>query len=169
MYLGNTKTPVKVKFTQVNYRGNINRCTKFPYTINDSHEKYGKLFVESVSLYDICNWNGHPLSLLEGKIRFLSGIDSMKSLEKIEVNNYVFKTYLINEKEHLSIIYIYGMKDTFIIDNDGILYAEVLKTFDKDYNNKFESKPRYQKVYDKSMVRDNIIYSYFQREPFVAE
>jgi len=169
MYLGNKKSPLKVEFNKEGYRGNLNRCTKFPYTITDNHPKYGKIFVESVSLYDICNWNGHPLSLLEGKIRFSGSIGSMSTVEKIEVNNYVFKTYLINEKEYLSIIYIYDTKDRFIVDNKGVLYTKILKTFDKNYENKFSSQLRYNKTYDKSMVRDNIIYSYFQREPFVAE
>ena len=125
--------------------------------------------MESISLYDICNWNGFPLGLLESKIRSLSEIKSMKTVEKVEVNNYVFKTYLVNEKEYFSIMYIYGLKDTFIVDDEGLLYAEVLKSFDKNYEDKYASKPRYVSNYNKSLVRDNLMHHYFEREPIDVE
>ncbi len=152
MILGDKKAPVKVEFTNPNYRGSIHRCTRFPYTISDEHKKYGKL--------------GFPLGLLESKIRLLSEIKSMKTVEKIEVNNYVFKTYLVNDQEYLSLIYIYGLKDTFIVDDDGVLYAEVLKSFDENYEDEYSSKPRYSSNYNKSLVRDNIMHQYFEREPY---
>ncbi|NQY94471.1 MAG: hypothetical protein HRT43_09920 [Campylobacteraceae bacterium] len=169
LFLGDSNSPVKVEFSDPKYRGSIHKCTSFPYTINDDHSKYGKLFVESISLYDVCNWNGFPLGLLESKIRFLSEVKSMKTVETVEVNNYVFKTYLVNEKEYLSIMYIYGLKDTFIVDDEGILYAEVLKSFDENYVDMYGSKPRYSSNYNKSMVRDNIMHHYFEREPIDVE
>lgn len=169
MILGDKKAPVKVEFTNPNYRGSIHRCTRFPYTISDEHKKYGKLFVESISLYEVCNWNGFPLGLLESKIRLLSEIKSMKTVEKMEVHNYVFKTYLVNEKAYLSIIYIYGLKDTFIVDDEGILYTELIKSFDKNYEDKYASKPRYVSNYNKSLVRDNLMHQYFEREPIDVE
>ncbi len=169
MVLGDKKAPVKVEFTNPNYRGNIHRCTGFPYTISDDHKKYGKLFIESISLNSNCYWNGSPLSLLEGKIRISSEVKSMKTVEQISVSNYVLKTYLVNEKEYLSIIYVYGRNHTFIVDDEGVLYAEVLKSFDENYENKYASKPRYVSNYNKSMVRDNLMHQYFEREPIVVE
>jgi len=165
MILGDKKSPLKLEFTNPNSRGSIHICTSFPYTINDDHTKYGKLFIESISLYEGCDWNGFPLGLLESKIRFLSEVKSMKTVEKVEVSNYVLKTYLVNEKEYLSIIYIYGSSDTFIVDDKGILYSEIVKTFDKNYKDIYSSKPRYTSNYNKSMVRDNLMHQYFERVP----
>jgi len=169
MYLGDKKAPVKVEFTNPNYMGHFHRCANFPYTIKDKHKKYGKLFVESISLHSNCFWNGSPLSLLEGKIGISSEVKSMKTVEQITVGNYVLKTYLVNDKKYLSIIYNYGRGHTFIVDDMGILYSLVAKSYDKNYEDRYSFKPRYTSNYNKSMVRDNMIHQYFEREPFVVD
>ena len=65
----------------------------------------------------------------------------------------------------LAKIYIYsGNSDRFILDYYGRLYDKVLKSFKPDYINKFLTKKRFLGNYNESLVRENIINHYFERE-----
>jgi len=160
----NKNNSIKVQLSNEKYQLSFNRCSNFSYAASINHKLYGKLFIENISLDNICFWNGLPLSFLETKLSLTKEISSMRTIENFELKNYKFKTYLINNTDYLSVIYIFGMRDILIVDNDGKLYKEVLEKFKVDYKDEYSSKKRFNSSYNKSIVRDNFLFKYFQRK-----
>ena len=52
----------------------------------------------------------------------------------------------------------------FIIDYDGKYFDEKIKEFDKNYQNKFLDKPRFNSNYSNSLVRMNTLNRYFSAD-----
>ncbi|WP_320033537.1 hypothetical protein [Halarcobacter sp.] len=166
LVLGKKDNPIIVKLENVNYKTYLYGCSDYSYTLTQDSKEYGKLFVEEIELGFNCTWNGLPSGFFEDNFRSNLKLNDVETVEHIDIDRYSFKTYKVNE-QYYSIIYTYiGRKDRFIVDYEGKLYNKLLKSFDKNYVNKYINKKRFYKFYDDSLVRKNILNHYFTLERF---
>ncbi len=140
------------------------RCVNNSYTLRDINKEYGKLFIEYINLDSFCNWNGLPSSFFETNLRYELKTDSFEVVEEFDIGSYNFKTYKINNDSYLSMIYIYGVSEKFILDYNGVLYDKLLKSFKPEYKNEYLFKKRFKGDYNDSLVKKNIINHYFSQE-----
>ncbi len=156
---------MKIKFTKPTYTDSFDSCAVLSYTISDKNAEYGKIFIENINLAHNCVWNGLATSFIESDFKDKLKLSSIEVVEELDIKNYNFKTYLINKKSYMSLIYIFSpLRDIIIIDYDGKLYDEVLRSFRSDYTNKYLSKKRYTSNYNESLVRNNMFNNYFSRQ-----
>lgn len=164
LILGDRKNPVFIKLNNANFKIHSFGCTDYSYTFTEDNKEYGKLFVENIELSFNCRWNGLPSGFFEYNFRSNLKLSDVETVENIDIGGYSFRTFKVDDS-YYSIIYIYlGQSDRFIVDYEGRLYDELLKSFKKDYVNKFINKKRFYKYYDDSLVRKNIINHYFSAE-----
>lgn len=137
-------------------------CTNFSYISQNQEEKYGKLFYEYINLDRSCKWNGMQRGFFDDLFKSTLKLQNMKAIERKDYGNYEFSTYLIDDKYYMNLIYKYSVyEDLFIVDYDGKYFNEKIKEFDKNYVNKFLDKPRFNSNYSNSLVRMNMLNSYF--------
>ena len=90
---------------------------------------------------------------------------SLNAIERIDYKNFEFSTYLIDDKYYLNLVYQFGTKDNyFLIDYDGKYFDELIKTHLPNYVNKSLNQLRFSSDYHNSLVKMNIINSYFSKE-----
>lgn len=141
------------------------RCVNNSYTLRDENYKYGKLFLEYINISSSCNWNGSALGFFESNLRKQLNIKSMERVESFDISSYVFRTYKVNNDSYFSVIYIYsGNVDRFIIDYNGKLYDELIKSFKPEYKTNIYFQKRFSGNYNDSLVRKNLIENYFKEE-----
>lgn len=127
--------------------------------------KEKRYFIEYISLDLDCSWNGLPSSYFEREFKEILKLKSMVALERIDIENYSFSTFKINDKYKLNTISIYTVfTNTFIVDFEGKLYEELLTKYKPSYTNTFTFMPRFQADYKYSMVDFNFLHHYFNRE-----
>lgn len=147
-----------------NYHASSN-CVINSYTITDLNNEYGKLFFESIDLENQCSWTGLASSYFETSLRYELKIDSIETVENIEVGTYSFKTYKIDNASYLSVIYISSTySNIFLIDYDGKLYTKLLQKIKPEYKNSNLNKKRFIGNYSSSLARKNLIENYFRSE-----
>jgi len=148
------------KLNNPEYISTFDTCTNKSYLLKEK-----RYFVEYISLENNCNWNGLASGYFEREFKSKLKLKSMKALERIDIKNYSFATFKIDDKYSLNTITMYiGFTDIFIIDFEGELYNELLVKLNPSYENKFESLPRFMADYDYSLVKFNLFNSYFNRE-----
>lgn len=142
----------------------IDSCTLNSYILNTNNE-YGNIFIEHISLNSTCKWNGFQRSYFDDLFKQNTHIKTMVALERIDLGNYEFSTYLINDKYIMNLIYDFSFSEnTFTIDYKGLLFNKMIKQYNKNYINKYLDKPRFTSNYNSSLVRQNIIGHYFFEE-----
>ena len=144
-------------------------CTNFSYISKENSKEYGNLFIEYIDLDLSCNWNGFQRGYFDYLFETTLKLKSLKAVERLDYGNFEFSTYLINDNSYMNLIYKFGAnEDMFIIDYDGKLSDKLIKEFNQDYINKYINKTRFISNYSNSLVKMNIINSYFsrEREPF---
>jgi len=147
----------------INY--SLNGCSSNSYTSKVNDIKYGKLFIEEVSLNSYCFWNGLSRSYFEQLFKSSLNINSLKVVQRFDYSNYEFTTYLVNGKYYINLIYAYSFNsDKFILDYKGLYFENKVKNFDSSYINTSMYKDRFPLDYDESLVKKNIINNYFQKE-----
>jgi len=135
-------------------------CANESYLLKE--ERY---FIEYISLDTNCSWNGLSSGYFQREFKDKLNIKAMETVEQIDIKNYSFSTFKINDKDILNTITIYTVfSDIFIIDYEGVLYEELLLEFKPTYKNNFKSLPRFKANYTYSMVNFNFINNYFNRE-----
>jgi len=140
-------------------------CSTNSYLVKSRSIEYGDIFIEHINLDTSCQWNGLPRSFFDDLFKQKNHIKSMRILERIDLENFEFNTYLINDKYILNLIYYFSsFEDTFIVDYKGVLFTKIIKSFDKNYVNRYLSKQRYSSKYNSSLVNNNIIGNYFSKE-----
>lgn len=140
-------------------------CTNFSYIGKSTTKEFGQVFVEYINLNSNCKWNGLSRGFFTDLFKSTLKIDSFKLIERKEFKNYEFSTYLVDEKYFMNIIYIYTVyEDYFIIDYNGIYSDRLIKEFDEAYINLYLNKPRFFTNYKNSLVRMNMLNSYFSKE-----
>lgn len=140
-------------------------CTNFSYILTDNSSKYGKLFEEYIDLDLSCNWNGFARGFFDDLFMSTLKLKSMKTIERFDLKNYEFSTYLINEKYYVNLIYKFSVtENVFIIDYDGKLSEDLIREFDKEYKSKYVNELRFSSDYNNSLVDKNFINAYFSKE-----
>jgi hypothetical protein len=140
-------------------------CANFSYISNIKDEIYGNLFIEYINLDRACHWNGLQTGFFEYQFKSTLKLKSFNLIERKKFDNYEFDTYLIDEKFYVNFIYKYSVyEDLFIIDYDGKYTDKRIKEFDKNYSSKYLDKPRFISNYSDSLVKTNIINSYFSKD-----
>lgn len=153
------------KFNKIQTIPTFDRCTDDSYitTIND--KKYGRLFIEYISLNNNCHWNGYQRGYFMYQFQDKLKIRDMKAVEDFNFDNYEITTYLVDHKYYVNLIYKYGVfKDEFILDYSGLLSTELIKKYDSSYVSLYQDKGRFNRDYNYSLVKENFINSYFVRE-----
>ncbi len=165
LVLGKDDSLVNLNFTNPKFQRQGSFCTINSFTLSDENKEYGYIFIESIELNNNCHWNGLPSSFLQYSIKEQLNLTSLKTVEEYDINGYNFKTLKVNDDSYVNLIYIYsGNIDRFIIDSNGKLYDKLLRSFKKDYKNKYLKEKRFLGKYNDSLVRKNIINRYFEAE-----
>jgi len=158
-----------VRLQEPKHVGTFNQCTMNSYTLNDHNDVYGKLFIEHISLSPDCTWNGLSTSFFISLFKDTLKLKSVKTIETIDIDNYSFTTYKINDEFYMNFILAFDtMSSTLILDYEGELSADILKRLKPSYRNKYLERLRFSSEYNESLVLKNPIYGYFgkQRESF---
>lgn len=164
-YSQNKKVEKITLFSAKQKHYNNSKCVQNSYTLEEENKKYGKLFFEYISLDSSCTWTGLASGFFETSLNYELKLDSFEVVENIDINNYSFKTYKINNDSFVSVIYYYyGSLNTFLIDYEGKFYTNFLKKLKPDYKAKYLNKKRFEGNYNKSLARKNIIESYFSTD-----
>lgn len=159
---GKKNTPIEINFTNPIKSYQTSFCTDSSSTIFDDNDLYGYIFIEKIKVSNLCTWNGLPSSFFETSIKQSLKLDSIKTVEKFDIDGYNFKTLKINDDSYLSLIYIYyGTEDILIYDLEGKLYTKLLKSFKSDYESNYLDKKRFNKKYSESLVKKTFIHNYF--------
>ncbi len=148
------------KLNNPQYIFTSDHCTDESYLLKEK-----RYFIEYISLSLHCSWNGLPDGYFEREFKSKLKLKSMVAVERIDIKNYSFSTFKINDKYSLNTITIYTTySNTFIVDFEGELYTEILTKLNPKYQNKFQSMPRFTANYKYSLVDYNFFNSYFNRE-----
>lgn len=140
-------------------------CVMNSYTIEEKNSNYGKLFFEYIDLDSNCFWTGLASGFFETSLNYELKLDSIEIVESIDINNYTFKTYKVNNESYLSVIYSYYTNtNMFLVDYEGRFYTKLLKEVKPEYISKYLDKKRFAGNYNKSLVRKNIFENYFRYE-----
>jgi len=140
-------------------------CTFNSFILENQSKEYGKIFVEYINLNFNCSWHGLPRSYFDDLFKEKNNIKSMNVIERLDIKNFEFTTYLIDNKYILNLIYDFSsLRETFIIDYKGVLFTEMIQSFDSKYVNNYLNKERYFSEYNNSLVSQNIIGNYFSKE-----
>ncbi|XQC05910.1 hypothetical protein ACOAJ8_02000 [Arcobacter cryaerophilus gv. pseudocryaerophilus] len=90
---------------------------------------------------------------------------SYKVVEKKEFENIEISTYLVDELYYVNIINKYKVfEDKLMIDYSGVYSTDLIRNYDKSYENLYLNKPRLDADYFNSLVRFNFFYSYFSKD-----
>ena len=164
----NLNNELKIENEKLTYTSDP--CTNDAFFTNYNDIKYGKLYVEYISLHSNCQWNGYQRGYFEYLYKKTLGIKSMKKVGRINHKTYEFSTYLIDGKYYMDLIYDYTIgNDTFIVDNKGLLAQKLIKQFDSNYINEHLNKTRFDKEYKNSLVKTNFFNRYFESERIIKD
>lgn len=153
------------KFKQIQTKATFDPCTNDSYIATLNDKKYGRLFIEYISLNNNCHWNGYQRGYFMYQFQDKLKIKDMKAVEDFNFANYEITTYLVDNKYYVNLIYKYGVsEDEFILDYSGLMSSEIIKKYDNSYVSKYQDKGRFNRDYNYSLVKENFINSYFVRE-----
>jgi hypothetical protein len=148
------------KLQNPQYISTSDSCTNQSYLLKEK-----RYFIEYISLDTNCSWNGLASGYFEREFKSELKLKSMIAIERLDIKNYTFSTFKINDYYSLKTITIYSVfTDTFIIDFEGTLYNELLQKLKPTYKKKYKEMPRFIADYKYSMVKFNFFNSYFNRE-----
>lgn len=165
-FYSNNNLVSKLKFDNPKQRHYLSTpCVINSYTIEEKNSNYGKLFFEYIDLDSNCFWTGLASGFFETSLNYELKLDSIEVVESIDINNYTFKTYKLNNESYLSVIYSYYTNtNMFLVDYQGKFYTKLLKELKPEYISKYLDKKRFAGNYNKSLVRKNIFENYFRYE-----
>lgn len=143
------------------YKSKPNQYLQEGYTLKVKDKKFD-FFLEYIHLSTQSKWNGQARSFYED---FFKGkVKSFKLLNRFEVKNYEFSTYLINENELIQLVYIWDVyKDTFIFDKKGTLFNTLATILNKEYKDSFKEYKRTTLEFPYSLIEQNRLNSYFNK------
>lgn len=126
------------------------------YTLNNN-----ELFLEYIRPDNIASWNGDFLGFYEDFFKEKLGIKTFKKLEELEVNNYTFKVFKIDNSFVLHTIYISTViSDIIIIDMKGNLYKNLLFRLEGKYDYNFEKEDKGSVNFNISLIKENCLRGY---------
>ena len=161
----NNMNEIKIDNSTIKKEVTVDSCTVESYIANVYSKNYGKLFVEYIDLDIGCTWNGLSRGFFEDLLKDELDLDSLKTVERYDYENYEFTTYLVNGKYYLNLIYEFSsFEDKFILDYEGKYFTKMIKKFDANHINRYLNKDRFSSNYNESLVDKNIIKNYFHQE-----
>lgn len=144
------------------------------YEIKTRHDSYVReaytiksndIFLEYIKLDSNVSWKGQALSIYEGFLKQKLHFNYLSVLENIDISNYNFKVYKVDENFIFHIIYIYSaVNDIIIIDSKGELYKNLLFKMNNKYNYKFINEEKGDINFNISIVKENAIRGYFSAD-----
>ncbi|QNM87823.1 hypothetical protein [Aliarcobacter cryaerophilus] len=153
------------EFTNIKKQNTYDRCANFSYISLSDDIKYGKIFTEYISLDSSCKWNGMARGYFVSLFMDTIKAKSYKVVEKKEFENIEISTYLVDELYYVNIINKYKVfEDKLMIDYSGVYSTDLIRNYDKSYENLYLNKPRLDTDYFNSLVRFNFFYSYFSKD-----
>lgn len=156
----NEQKPYVYKLINPKFQYTFDGCTQNSYIMTDA-----SLFLESIELKSMCQWNGSANGYFEYQLKQKLGLKSLTAISRFEVGNYIFSTLKVNETHKLQTIHYWSaLKDLFIIDYDGVLTFSLQKELDVHNQVTSITLPRYVKRYNQSLVKMNFFYNYFKIE-----
>lgn len=159
---------VKLDNSKFEYR--FSQCSFNSYTLKDKSEKYGELFLENIELESSCQWNGLASGYFIYELRNQMKFKDFKFIERFKKDNYEISTYKIDNSSYINIIELYTTStNLFIVDNKGVLSAELIRNLDSKYMFKYDELKRVNIDYNYSLVDNNFYKSYFSFEKMLAD
>lgn len=146
--------------------GNYDLKTRHdPYVLEAYTLKNKDISLEYIKVDEDTSWNGSAINFFESFFKSELKIKSLVKIEDIEISNYVFRIYKIDDSFCFFFIYIYEVnKDIFIIDTKGELYNNIIEKLKKDYSFKCEYFEKGDINFDISLVKKNSIEDFFSYE-----
>ncbi len=143
---------------------NLSKKARFSPSVLDAYTLSNKeIFLESVTINTNFTWSGQPRSIYEDFFKEELNIDSKVLLKRIDIGNYEFSIYKIDDSFILHFIYIwFHDKNIFIVDSKGELFQELLKELKDDYIYKYDDEKKGEINFDISIVQSNTIKGYFE-------
>lgn len=137
-----------------------------PYEIKTRYDSYvthaytlktDTIYMEYINLDISSSWNGlsrgYYEKILKDKLKI-----KLELLERVEIGNYEFSTYKVDEQFILHLIFIWETgKDIFILDTKGELYKGLLSSLKNNYKYKFDNEEKGRVNFDISLVKENSI------------
>ena len=131
---------------------NANHHLSRAYTI-----KTEDISLEYISFNMNSSWSGAAYSMYEDFFKKELKIKSLKLLEEYEVNNYLFKTFEVDENFTMFFIYIYSSnEDVFIIDTKGELYNQLISKKLPNYKFNYTNNQKGNVNFDISIVNTDL-------------
>lgn len=141
-----------------------------PYEIKTRHDSYvihaytlktSSIYLEYINLDSFSSWNGLSRGFYEKLLTDRLKV-KLELVERIEIDNYEFSTYKVDEQFILHLIFIWEVnKDIFILDTKGKLYKELLSSLKDGYIYKFDDEEKGSVNFDISLVKENSIKQFF--------
>ncbi len=145
------------------YEPRANQYLQEGYTLKVKDKEFD-FFLEYIHLSTQSKWNGEARSFYEDFFKEKLKLRSFKLLNRFEVKNYEFSTYLVNENEIIQLIYIWDVyKDTFIFDRSGTLFNNLATRLNKEYKDNFKEYKRTTLEFPYSLIVQNRVNSYFNK------
>lgn len=121
------------KIEDVKYKDKLERCVMDAYTVQ-AQTLGSNLMIEHISLDTSCGWRGLPRSMFSGFVKSKIKSDTMELQDRTEVNEYEFSMFKTSNNCIVYLITISQMQDTtFIVDNTGNFYKDLLSKVKPDY------------------------------------
>ncbi len=143
----------------------FSKCTSFTNKNSIDSPIYGKLFIEVLDMGMDCKWNGFERGYFTSLFKSELKLKSMTKVEEVNFTNYEITTYKIDDDFYVNfILYFLRNESQIIVDYDGVLSTEIIRNFDKTYENKYINEKRFKSSFDSSLVEKNYINNYFYEE-----
>jgi hypothetical protein len=143
---------------------NLSKKARFSSYVLDAYTLSNKdIFLESVTLNTNSTWAGQPRSIYEDFLKEELKIDSKVLLKRIDIGNYEFSIYKLDDSFIIHFIYIwFHDKNIFIVDSKGELFRELLKELKDDYVYKYDNEQKGEINFDISVVQSNTLKGHFE-------
>lgn len=154
-----------VNLSNVKAIDTFNTCSDFSFILNAENDLYGKVFIEYIGLSQDCNWNGLSTSFFNTLFKDTLKIKRMQKMQTIDIKNYSFSTYKINDEFYVNMILQYtSFSSKIIVDYNGLLSKDLLSKLKPDYELKYLDRLRFSSDYNESLVLKNVFKGYFTKE-----
>ena len=121
------------------------------------------IFIESITLKQDSCWSGQPRGLYEQFFKEQLKIKSFELLERVDILNYEFSSYKIDNSFVIHLIYIWSSNsNTFIWDSKGELFKQLQTTLNNEYIYTFNDSEKGDISFDISLTHNHITQGCFE-------
>ena len=164
-YKLNDEQSVNLFLTPYKRKSHFSLCVSSSYTLKGEEQSYGQLFVEEINLSTNCRWNGLSTSLFMDLFKENLKLDSVKNVQSVDVKNYSFTTYRVNDEFYVNLILKYSAyTDQITVDYNGRLSKDMLAVLKPGFELKYLDRLRLEADYNDSLVLKSMFKGYFAKE-----